>query len=104
MKLNSSTTYFKSFCFVIVLLWHTEVSTKLVFLSSFSYFERIDKISKIDKIDTMDWKIDKYQLLTTFFYRFSASIPDKINRFLSILSDIMDYRLIRPGLLVLQLV
>ena len=56
MKLNSFRRDFKSYCFVIVLgaLQHTELSNKLVFLSSFSYFERINKIGKIDKVDSKD--------------------------------------------------
>ena len=50
---NSFITDLKSFCLVIVLgaLYHTEVSNKLVFLSSVSYFQLINKIGKIDTVD-----------------------------------------------------
>ena len=106
-KLNSFIADFKSFCIVILLgaLQHTEFSIKLVFLCSFSYFERINKISKIDKIDTMDLKIDKYRLLTTFFFIDFHRFPIKSTVFLSILSNVVDYRfyrLVRPGLITIS--
>ena len=87
MKLNSFIADFKSFCIVILLgaLQHTEFSNKLVFLCSFSYFERINKISKIDKIDTMDLKIDKYRLLTTFFFIDFHRFPIKSTVFIDLI-------------------
>ena len=69
-------------------LFHNRFFLKTInlYFSSFLYFERINKM------DTMDWKIDKYRLLTTFFFidchRFPINSTDfyRFYRILLILS------------------